>query len=255
MAESGVDAIERIQVSVRDEPAAKTVEAAWRELDAQSIFAPGVLILGTEAGEFLEGLRNRSATSFSGVWIDEGALLPPADTHRRVVLRRVLQFATGDELRRFIAGSRGDERDASSASENELVASEVRFTLVPSKDRSACRIVLESIHARRDTAPALRLLQHEGSIDLVVAFTLRSVTRDVQSHTALFHTTLVADGPDWRSVRQESDWFPPGADAAPWSLHVTIFDREEVRQLASELGEAAGFVLEIVAKAKKAGIL
>jgi hypothetical protein len=242
-------------VSVHDEPGVKTVEAAWRELDARSIFAPGVLILGTEAGEFLEGLRNRSATSFAASWIDEGALLPATDSERRVVLRRVLQFASADELQRFSAGSNGGQREPSSGSENELVASEVRFTIVPSKDRSACRLVLESIHARRDTAPVLRMLQHEGSIDLVVAFTLRSVTNVVQSHTVLFHTTLAAAGPDWRSGRQESDWFPPGPEVAPWSVHVTIFDREEVRRLANELGEATDFVLAIVAKAKKAGIL
>jgi hypothetical protein len=38
-------------------------------------------------------------------------------------------------------------------------------------------------------------------------------------------------------------------------VRVTIFDREEVRDLVEQLGKAAGAALEIAAKAKKAGVL
>jgi hypothetical protein len=217
-----------------------------------------VLILGPEATDFMEGLRTNSATSFSGAWIDEGALLPAPETERRVVLRRVLDCASPAELRRLVKGTDVEEdvaRGTQASGRCELILAELGFTLVPSRDRRACRVVLESIHARRDTARVLRMLQHEDSIELVVAFTLRSVTDEVQSHTVLFFTDLVADGADWRAGRQESDWFPPGPEAAPWSVRVTIFDREEVRDLVEQLGKAAGAALEIAAKAKKAGVL
>jgi hypothetical protein len=244
--ESGIDALERVEVTVRDQPAASASEAAWRELDPRRIFEPGVLILGPEATEFMERLRTNSATSFSGAWIDEGALLPAPETERRVVLRRVLDCANPAELRRLVKGTDVEEdvaRGTQPSGRCELVLAELGFTLVPSRDRRACRVVLESIHARRDTARVLRMLQHEDSIELVVAFILRSVTDEV------------ADGADWRAGRQESDWFPPGPEAAPWSVRVTIFDREEVRDLVEQLGKAAGAALEIAAKAKKAGVL
>ena len=255
---SGIDAVERGEVSVRDEPIASATEAASRALDVRRLFEPGVLILGPEANEFMEGLRTRSATSFSGAWIDEGALLPPQDMQRRVILRRVLDCASAAELRRYLKASSAEESVPAATRADgrcELVLSELGFSLVPSRDRRACRLVMESLSARRDTSPVLRMLQHEGSIDFVVAFTLRSVTDVVQSHTVLFFTTLEAHGPEWKSGRQESDWFPPGPQAAPWSVRVTIFDREEVRDLVSKLVDAADVALEIVGKAKKAGIL
>ena len=254
--DSGIAAVERIQVAVTDEPAPRVSEAAWRELDPRRIFEAEPVILGAEAGEFFEGLRTRSATSFSGVWVDEGALLPPPESTRRVTLRRLLDFAGEAEMRRCLSGTTEvGECDLRPDGRCLLVAAELELALVPSRDRCACRLVLESLHARRDTAPVLRMLQHEGSIDLVVAATLRSVAGEVQSQTVLFFTTLEAAGTNWRSERQESDWFSPGPESAPWSLHVTIFDREEVRDLAKEMGEAADFVLEILGKAKKAGVL
>ena len=258
IAASGIDVVERAEVSVQDEPVAGASEAAWRELDVRRIFAPGAMILGPEANEFMEGLRTRSATSFSGAWIDEGALLPPPDMQRRVTLRRVLDFASAAELRRFVKASGAEEiLSAKGDSEGrcEVTAAEVGFTLVPSRDRRACRLVLDSLHARRDTSEVLRLLQHEDSIDLVVAFTLRSVSDVALSHTVLFNTTLEARGEEWTSRPQESDWFPPGPAEAPWSVRVTIFDREEIRDLMSKLEDAADKALEILAKAKKAGVL
>lgn len=257
IADSGIAAVERIQVSVVDEPAATVSEAAWRELDPGRLFAANPVILGSEASDFLEKLRARSATSFSGEWIDEGELLPPVDSTRRLTLRSLLDFADEAEMRRCLAGTNEAiaQCDLQADGRCLLVAAELELVLVPSSDRRACRLVLESLHARRDTAPVLRMLQHEGSIDLVVAVTARTVADEVTSHTVLFFTTLEAVGADWRSGRQESDWFPSGPEAAPWSLHVTIIDREEVRDIAEELGEAADFVLEIVGKAKKAGVL
>jgi hypothetical protein len=257
IADSGIAAVERVQVAVVDEPTPRAREAAWRELDPQRLFEVNPLILGSEAGDFLEGLRTRSATSFSGVWVEDGALLPPPESMRRITLRRLLDFADEAEMRRCLSGTTEEigAHDVRPDGRCLLVADELQLVLVPSLDRHACRLVLESLHARRDTSPALRMLQHEGSIDLVVAATLRTVADTVQSHSVLFFTTLEAAGPEWRSGRQESDWFPPGPDSGPWSLHVTIFDREEVRDLAKELGEAAEFALEVLGKAKKAGVL
>jgi hypothetical protein len=243
---------------VHDEPVAGATEAAWRRLDVRRIFAPGVMILGPEANDFMEGLRAHSATSFSGAWIDEGALLPPPDAQRRVTLRRVLDFASAAELRRCVKASSAEEilaANGNSGGRCEVPVAELEFSLVPSRDRRACRLVLETLRARKDTSHVLRMLQHEDSIDLVVAFTLRSVTDVAQSHTVLFYTTLEPHGAEWTSSRQESDWFPPGPVEAPWSVRVTIFDREEIQDLIAKLGDAADIALGILAKAKKAGVL
>lgn len=256
--DSGVDVVERIQISVHDEPAPKVVEGSSRELDPERIFEPGVLILDREAGEVLERLRTSSATSISGIWIDEGELLPPPDSQRRVFLRRVLEFPNIAELRRAIADESADEIAQPQVQPDgscEIVVAGLEFTIVPSENGRACRLVLDSIHARRDTARALRMLQHEGSIDLVVAFTLRSITDVVQSHTVLFYTTLQTEGTEWCCGSQQSNWFPRGPESGPWSIQVIVFDREEIRGLAKDLGGAAQFLFGIAGKARKASVL
>ena len=141
----------------------------------------------------------------------------------------------------------------------DVIVRSARFQLVPSADRKAYRVVLDSLVVLRTPDWLADILaEPEELSDVLIFFTLRYMTGElgkdkdeVQVETVVFSDSIDLAAGNFHASRQVSDWIPLRTASAPHSIYMGVFNREDVSAFVAKSKHAGDSLLHFVGYVKR----